>query len=152
MDKVAGGHTAAGSTTPVTTPDPWGQQSTPGREAYGAPGSTAAGDRNVPYERVNVDDVDPVAEGMHFLRDPLGCDRLGVTVLEVDSGWTGKAHDHADDDHEEVYLLLSGEASIEVDDERVELDPGDAVRVAPQSTRRLEVGDAASRLVIAGAP
>lgn len=29
---------------------------------------------------------DVVAEGMHFLRDPLECESVGITVLDSDSG------------------------------------------------------------------
>lgn len=104
------------------------------------------------YERVNYGDVDPVAGGMHFLREPLGCEEFGVTVLEAEPGWTGLEHDHAEDGHEEVYLLLEGEATVEVDGERVTLEPGDALRVPPESTRLVENGEVESTLVVAGAP
>ncbi len=102
------------------------------------------------YETVNYDDVEPVANGMHFLRDPLGCEQLGVTVVDLDGDWTGKEHDHADDGQEEVYVLIEGEATIEVEDEAIELSPGDAVRVDPDATRTLST-DTGGRLVIAGA-
>lgn len=104
------------------------------------------------YTTVNARDVDPVSEGMHFLRDPLDCEGLGVTLVDCPPGWTGKAHDHADGGHEEVYLLIDGEMTIEIDGEAVSLSAGDAVRVAPGATRQLHNGDAESTLVIAGAP
>lgn len=89
---------------------------------------------------------------MHFLRDPLECERLGVTVIECDPGWTGKEHDHAGDDHEEVYLLLEGHATVSVDDDDVALTAGDALRIAPHATRQIHNGDTDSRFVIVGAP
>lgn len=101
---------------------------------------------------VNYREVEPVAGGLHFLRDPLGCEQLGLSVREMDPGELGKEHDHADDGHEEVYLLLEGAATVAVDGEPVELGPGDALRVAPASTRQLRNGDVESRLVIVGAP
>lgn len=104
------------------------------------------------YSTVNYRDVDPVGDGLHFLREPLDCEALGVTVVDCPSGWTGKAHDHADGGHEEVYLLVEGEATIEVDGEAVPMAPGDAVRVAPAARRQLQNGDTESTLVIAGAP
>jgi mannose-6-phosphate isomerase-like protein (cupin superfamily) len=103
-------------------------------------------------EKVNYHDTDDVAEGMHFLRDPLNCEHLGVTVLEAGPGWTGKPHDHADTDHEEVYLLLEGEAELDVEGETLELGAGDAVRVGPEEERQIRNGDAESRFVLAGAP
>ena len=102
------------------------------------------------HDRANYEEVEPVAEGMHFLRDPLDCERLGLTVVEVGPDWTGKEHDHAGNGQEEVYLLLDGAATLTVEGEAVELSPGEAVRVDPEATRQLEVTEE-SRMVIAGA-
>jgi quercetin dioxygenase-like cupin family protein len=99
----------------------------------------------------NYGDVEPRAPGMHFLRDALDCESLGLTVLDAEAGWTGKEHDHAHDDQEEIYLLLAGSGTLTVDGEDVSLAPGDAVRVEPGETRALAF-DADSRMVIAGAP
>lgn len=104
------------------------------------------------YDATNYDDVEPRAPGMYFLRDALDSERLGVTVVEADDGWEGMAHDHADGDHEEVYVLLHGEAILTVDGDPVELGPGDAVRVDPGSTRDLAFTADGSKMVIAGAP
>ena len=104
------------------------------------------------YDRASYTDVEPRAPGMHFLRDALGSEALGVTVVEADDGWEGMEHDHADGDHEEVYLLLTGSASLTVDGETVAMDAGDAVRVDPASTRTLTFDADDSRMVIAGAP
>lgn len=104
------------------------------------------------YTKANVDDVEPVADAMHFLRDPLACEQLGVTLVDCEPGWTGKAHDHAETDHEEVYLLIDGEATVEIEDEVVEMTAGDAVRIPPESTRQIHNGDVESRFVLAGAP
>lgn len=102
------------------------------------------------YTKTNYDDLESKA-GLYFLRDPLGCDQLGISVIDVENGREGPAHDHADDDQEEVYFLVEGAATLTVDDQALTLDPGDAVRVEPAATRQLEVhGD--SQLVIVGAP
>ncbi|MFB6106861.1 MAG: cupin domain-containing protein [Halobacteriaceae archaeon] len=104
------------------------------------------------HETVNYEDVEPVAGAMHFLRDPLDCETVGLTVVECDPGWTGKEHDHAGSDHEEVYLLLEGDATVTVDGEAVEMTAGDALRVDPEATRQIQNGDAESTFVLAGAP
>jgi quercetin dioxygenase-like cupin family protein len=104
------------------------------------------------HDKVNYQDVDPVSEAMHFLRDPLDCGQLGVTVVECDPGWTGTEHDHDTEDHEEVYLLVAGEATITVDGDDISMEAGDALRVAPDATRQIENGDTESTFVIAGAP
>ena len=103
------------------------------------------------YETVNYEDVEPVGDGMHFLRKPLGCETVGLTVVELDGEWVGMEHDHADDDHEEVYLVIDGEATVTVEGEAVELGAGDAIKVEPDATRQLSSADG-GLLVIAGAP
>jgi uncharacterized cupin superfamily protein len=104
------------------------------------------------YTKVNYRDVDPVADGLYFLRDALGCENLGFSVVDCEPNWTGKEHDHADGDHEEVYYLVSGEATLYVDGDEVALDPGDAVRVAPDAARQIENGPRESTFVVVGAP
>jgi quercetin dioxygenase-like cupin family protein len=89
---------------------------------------------------------------MHFLRDPLDCEQLGVTIVEVSPGWTGKPHDHADDGQEEVYVCLEGGATLTIDGQEVPMDAGDAVRISPEATRQIHNGDAESRFVLVGAP
>lgn len=106
----------------------------------------------MPYTKANYREVEPVADAMHFLRDPLECEQLGVTVIKCDPGWTGKKHEHAADDHEEVYLLLDGAAIVTVDGEDIELTPGDAIRIAPEATRQIQNGDTESTVVVVGAP
>jgi quercetin dioxygenase-like cupin family protein len=100
---------------------------------------------------VDYHDVDPVGGGLHFLRDGLDCSNLGVSVLDVEAGWSGKAHDHADDGQEEVYVLVEGAATATVEDETVSMSPGDALRVDPEDTRRIDAEES-SLFVIAGAP
>ncbi|MFC3960125.1 cupin domain-containing protein [Halovivax cerinus] len=101
---------------------------------------------------VNYADVEPTAGALHFLRDELDCDRLGFTVLECEPGWEGMEHDHADDDHEEIYYLVEGSATVDVDGEELSMDPGDAVHLGPEETRQIRNDDEPSTFVLAGAP
>ena len=103
---------------------------------------------------VNHADVEPVGGGLHFLRDALDCEGLGVSVIDVDAGWEGKPHDHSGSDHEEVYVLVEGSATVTVGDgeETLSLESGDAVRVAPDERRQVTAGDDGAFLVVAGAP
>lgn len=102
------------------------------------------------YTKADSRDVEPIADGMRFLRDPLNCEKVGVTILDADPGWTGKEHDHADDGQEEVYVLLEGEATVTVDGEDVELDAGEAIRVGPDASRQIKNGDTESKFVLVG--
>ena len=100
----------------------------------------------------NYRDGDERAPGMFFLRDALDCENLGLTVLDADEGWEGTEHDHADEGHEEVYLLARGSATLDVAGTEYELREGEAVRVSPGETRRLRAGDDGAHVVVAGAP
>jgi len=103
------------------------------------------------HTKVNYEETESTY-GMHFLRDELDCEDHGVTVVDADPGWQNPEHDHGDEDHEEVYVLVSGEATITVDGEDVPMEAGDAVRVSPGATRELTNGDTESQFVITGAP
>lgn len=104
------------------------------------------------YAKTNYQDVEPISEAMHFLREPLECKKLGVTVVDCDPGWTGMEHDHAEEGHEEVYLLVEGNATVAIEGEEVELTEGDAVRISPDATRQIRNGDTESTFVLTGAP
>lgn len=105
----------------------------------------------MPAETINIDDIDVQMGAMKRLREGLETQAVGLTIVDADPGWVGPEHDHADSDHEEVYLLLEGEASVTVEGETIDLEPGDAVRLDPDETRQVHVGDTESRFVFAGA-
>ena len=102
--------------------------------------------------KVSYDEVDAVGGGLHFLRDELDCEQLGVSVLDCAPGWEGKPHDHAEDGQEEVYVLVEGAATVTVEGEDVAMGAGDALRVAPEETRRISNGGDESQFVLVGAP
>lgn len=104
------------------------------------------------YTKANYEEIDPVNDAMHFLRDPLECEKQGVTVVNCEPGWTGMEHDHSDEEHEEVYVLIDGEATVTVDDEEVTLKTGDVIRIPPDATRQIQNGDTESTFVLTGAP
>ena len=104
------------------------------------------------YTKVDYEDVESVGDGLHFLRAPLNCDQLGVSVLDCEPGWSGRPHDHTDDHQEEVYVLVAGTVTMTVDGDDISLAAGEAIRVAADSERQIHNGDEPSQLVIAGAP
>ena len=116
------------------------------------------------YDTASTDEVDSVVPeeygGMWFFRDPLDCENLGMTLLELEPDGKGKAHDHADDGQEEVYLVVEGELTVQLGgsedepaDDEVVLTSGEAIRVGPETRRQLHShGDGRVRVAIAGAP
>ena len=115
------------------------------------------------YETASTDDIDSVVPeefgGMWFFREPLGCENLGMTLLELEPGGKGKPHDHADEGQEEVYLVVDGELTVGVGGEEGApeaertLSEGEALRVDAETHRALSnEGDGRVRVAIAGAP
>jgi mannose-6-phosphate isomerase-like protein (cupin superfamily) len=59
---------------------------------------------------------------------------------------------HSHERQEEIYVLIGGSARLKLDDELLELEPWDAVRIAPDTTRNLEAGPDGAELLLFGAP
>ncbi|MFC6717589.1 cupin domain-containing protein [Natrialbaceae archaeon GCM10025810] len=104
------------------------------------------------YTKVNYEEVEQVSSAMHFLSDPLETEQVGVTIARCDPGWKSRPHDHTDNGHEEVYVLIEGEAAVLVDDEAVEMEAGDALWIPPESTRQIRNGASESAFVLVSAP
>jgi mannose-6-phosphate isomerase-like protein (cupin superfamily) len=58
------------------------------------------------------------------------------------------AHRHTD--AEEIYVIIAGAGRIKLDDEIVELERLDVVRIAPEVTRQLEAGPDGLELLVFG--
>jgi mannose-6-phosphate isomerase-like protein (cupin superfamily) len=60
-------------------------------------------------------------------------------------------HDHAESGQEEVFLTLKGSGWIEIDGERVELEPDVFVRVGPEPKRKVFAGPQGIEMLALGA-
>src|SRR5690348_15837919 len=83
-----------------------------------------------------VKSIDEMAAMHHGLVQPAGAEHgtenFGMQLLDIPAGFNDyPAHDHAEVGHEEVYVLLRGSAEVEVAGERIQLEPGQMVRVSP---------------------
>jgi mannose-6-phosphate isomerase-like protein (cupin superfamily) len=92
-------------------------------------------------------------EGMEarFARNPLELEKFGFSLQVLTPNYRqpfGHRHAH----QEEVYLVLRGGGRIKVDDDVVELQEWDAIRVAPGATRQIESGPEGLELLAIGAP
>jgi mannose-6-phosphate isomerase-like protein (cupin superfamily) len=74
-----------------------------------------------------------------FAHRDLNAERTGVAYLRVKPG-KRQAFAHRHDQAEEVYVVLSGSGRVKLDDDILELEPLDALRVAPSVTRQFEAG------------
>ena len=89
---------------------------------------------------------------MRIGRGPLGCKEHGVTFARFGKGFKptfGHTHKH----QEEVYVILSGTAEMNIDGKISEVSAGSAVRVAPGVWRALRAkGDEDMTMIVTGAP
>lgn len=87
-------------------------------------------------------------------REAMGVTSWGMNILELDPRCEGyPEHDHRKDGQEEVYLLLSGQALLEIDGQRYPLTQGQLVRVPPECTRKFITKEhSASFLALGGTP
>ena len=84
----------------------------------------------------------------------LGVSSWGMNVLELDPHCSSyPEHDHADDGHEEVYLVLQGSIVLRAGGEERTLSEGDFVRVDPTTRRKFVTREqGAVLLAIGGTP
>ena len=75
-----------------------------------------------------------------FANDALDVERTGVSLHRLRPG-KRQAFGHRHDQAEEVYVVLSGTGRVKLDAEIVELEPLDALRVAPGVMRQFEAGE-----------
>ena len=112
-----------------------------------------------PYTLINIDDVEDSAAQFglspsleaRFARRALGSSNLGVSRETLAPGFR-VPFGHTHREQEEVYVVLRGSGRMKVDDEIVELEEWDAVRVPPGMWRGYEAGPEGLELLVIGAP
>lgn len=111
------------------------------------------------YNHVNLTEVDdqsanlgldPTELNLRFGRVALNCEHCGVSYVRLAPGAKGVAHRHKR--QEEIYVLVSGSASMKVGDDELELRPFDAVRVPPHVMRGIKGGPDGAEVIAIGAP
>ena len=91
--------------------------------------------------------------GMWFLKEQLGATNVGLTILELEPGATGKEHDESESGQEEIYYVVEGTIEVSVGSKTTQLGPDEAIRVDPQERRKIEnTGDEPAKLVLVGGP
>ncbi len=87
----------------------------------------------------------------HAATKALELEHSGLTHQRVPPGYRFP-YGHTHRTQEEVYVVVRGSGRMKVDDEIVELEEWDAVRVPPGSWRGYEAGQEGLELLIVGAP
>jgi mannose-6-phosphate isomerase-like protein (cupin superfamily) len=104
------------------------------------------------YTAKRIGDMEAVFRGsFHRARAELGVEAFGMQVIDLPPNLTQyPEHDHAASGQEEVFVVLRGGGEIEVDGERVAIDPETIVRVGPATRRKLLPGDEGMRVLALG--
>lgn len=88
-----------------------------------------------------------------LVRRSLGVSSFGVNAVELPPGESIPEHDELERDHEELFLVLEGNATIVVDGVDHPLRKGSFARLDPQPKRTVRNdGDAVARVLIVSAP
>jgi mannose-6-phosphate isomerase-like protein (cupin superfamily) len=104
------------------------------------------------YTAKQIDDMDTAfGGGMRLARAALGVTSFGMQIEEFPPDFDQyPEHSHDEDGQEEVYMVLRGSAELEVDGERVPMDPNTIVRVGPGVSRRIFPGPQGARILALG--
>ena len=100
-----------------------------------------------------IDEMEAIMQGgFKRARAELGVESFGMQVIDMPAGVTDQypEHDHAEDGQEEVYIVMRGAAEMEIDGEKVALDPDTFVRVGPGTKRTIRTGDEGARILALG--
>src|SRR5262249_3914440 len=104
------------------------------------------------YAVKQIDDMEAIFAGsFKRARAELGVEAFGMAVIDMPPNIDAyPEHDHSEDGQEEVYLALSGSGEIEIEGERIPLNPDSMVRVSSGTKRKVITGDDALRLLVVG--
>ncbi len=70
------------------------------------------------------------------LHDTLGLTGAEISINNLPAGTVIPFY-HSHKENEEIYYIVSGKGFMEIDDEKVELEAGDWLRVAPAAKRKI---------------
>jgi hypothetical protein len=105
------------------------------------------------YTVKRFDEMEPILGGVfRRARASLGATSFGMQILEMppEGGDFYPNHDHAESGQEEVYVMLDGSANFNIEGDEVAMSPQMAVRVGPQTKRKIRGGPNGARILIVG--
>ena len=104
------------------------------------------------YTLRSIDELEAIHHGaVKLAAAELGVRSFGMQVLDFPGGFSDyPEHDHAEDTQEEVYVVLRGSATFEIDGQSESLEPGQILRIAPEARRKLTPGPDGVRVLAIG--
>jgi mannose-6-phosphate isomerase-like protein (cupin superfamily) len=86
-----------------------------------------------------------------FARAPLELQSAGLSHFRVAPGFRVPfGHRHAE--QEEIYVVVAGSARVKVEDDTVDMQAWDAIRIRPGATHSFEAGPEGAEILAFGAP
>ena len=105
------------------------------------------------YTIVRVDELEREYGKWVLLRRALGVQSFGMNLVEIPPGGDIPAHDETQRGQEEVFVFLSGSASMIVEGEKHPAPAGTYARVDPHTSRQVvNEGDETAAVLIVSAP
>ena len=109
------------------------------------------------HTHINLGDVEDVAPpngfGDHWearvAREALEAEQTGMAHFRLKPG-KRSPFVHRHERAEEVYVVVSGSGRVKLDDELVDIEPRDAIRVPPEVSRAFEAGPEGLELIAFG--
>ena len=84
-------------------------------------------------------------------RAELGVTAFGMQVIQLPPGFEDyPEHDHAETGQEEVFVTLSGSGWMDIEGDRVEMEPQTLIRVGPATKRKVFPGPNGLRMLAVG--
>ena len=110
------------------------------------------------YTRKNLTEVEDSAprfgfsetQEARFASSDIELENTGISHHRVKPG-RRQAFAHRHENAEEVYVVVAGSGRVKIDDEVVDIEVLDAIRVAPGAVRQFEAGDEGIEYIAVGA-
>ncbi|HET9152629.1 MAG TPA: hypothetical protein VFN85_00770 [Solirubrobacterales bacterium] len=84
-----------------------------------------------------------------FANEDLEAEQTGLSFHRIKPG-KRQPFGHVHDEAEEVYMIVRGSGLFKLDDEIIEVEQLDAIRVSPDVTRAFEAGDEGLEVIVFG--
>ena len=105
------------------------------------------------YTVKRISDMEAIYGGaFRKARAELGVTSFGFQVFDLPPNLDAyPEHDHSDEGQEEVYAVLSGSGEMEIEGERIPLEPETMIRVGAETRRKVFAADEPLRMLVIGA-
>jgi len=105
------------------------------------------------YAVKNLLEIEPFGDAesveLRFSRKFLDSEQLGITLERIAPGYSA-VDGHSHKVQEEAYVVVEGSGAIKLDDERVEIEKWDVIRVSPEVVRGFDAGPDGLVLIAVG--